>query len=116
MRRFRVFLFLLLSTVIPLQGYAHVVLPEAHSPMEQTAMMDGAADAAHDCCHDAEGAPQTGKACKSCQACHSFGQLFPVPLSDVLTQETAPSIRYPRVAGFKLSFDPAATWRPPAQP
>jgi hypothetical protein len=114
MRRFRVFLIFFFSIVVPLQGYAQLAFPEAHCPMDQPAMMDGADDSAHDCCLDADGTPQTGKACKSGQPCHCLGQLFPVAAIVVLTQEPASSVPYPRVAAFKLSFDPAATWRPPA--
>jgi hypothetical protein len=110
MRRFRVFLFLLLSIVVPLQGYAQVSPAEAHCPMDQTAMMNDA----HDYCHDADGAAQSGKACKPGQPCHCLGQLFPVPSFGMLTQEPSSTVRYPRIAGFKPSFDPAATWRPPA--
>jgi hypothetical protein len=116
MRRFRVFIFLLLSIVVPLQGYAHVALPEVQCPMEQTALMGGA-DEAHDCCHEGEGDTQCGKACKSCQPCHALGQhLFPASSLGVLIQQPASSILYPHAAGFKPSFDPAATWRPPAAP
>jgi len=110
MRRFRVFLFLLLSIVIPLQGYAYVALPKAHCPMEQATMMGGTSASTHDCCHDAD---SSAPGCKLGQPCHSLAQLFPVSLLGVLPQEPLPSIQYPRVAGFKLSFDPAATWRPP---
>jgi hypothetical protein len=114
MRHIRVFIFLLVSIVVPLQGYAHVALPAAHCPMEQSTVMGSAGDAAHDCCHDAEDAAPAGKACKSGQPCHCLGQLFPLSLPGVLLQEALPAVQYPRVAGFKPSFDPAATWRPPA--
>jgi hypothetical protein len=112
MRRFRVFVFLLLSIVVPLQGYAHVVLPEAHCPMERTTMSAGGEDmSVHDCCPEADG---TKKAGKSCPFCQFLGQLLPVPSFGVLAQEATSSIRYPRVAGVFFSFDPTSTWRPPA--
>jgi hypothetical protein len=115
MRRFRVFLFLLLSVVVPLQGYAHVVLPEAHCPMQQKAMSaDGSDMASHDCCPEADGAKKTGKASKSCPFCQFLGQLLPVPSFGVPAQEASASVRYPRVAGIFFSFDPSFTWRPPA--
>jgi len=115
MRRFRVFLFLLLSIAVPLQGYAHFALPKAPCPMEQMAMMDAADAAAHDCCNDAETAAKTGKACKSGQPCQSVGSLFPVTGLGDLPHVLATSARFPRLADITFSFDPAATWRPPAQ-
>ena len=112
MRRFRVFFLFLLSIVVPLQGYAHVVLGDTHCPMEQKAV---AADvdeiAAHDCCPEADGAKKAGKSCPFCQF---LGQLLPVPSFGVLAQEAASSVRYPHVTGDFFSFDPSATWRPPA--
>jgi hypothetical protein len=112
MRRFRVLLLLLLSIVVPLQGYAHVVLPEAHCPMEQKAVSaDGNGMAGHDCCPEADG---TKKAGKSCPFCQFLGQLLPVPSFGVLAQEASSSVRYPHLAGVFVSFDPSATWRPPA--
>jgi hypothetical protein len=113
MRRLRVFLFLLLSIAVPLQGYAHFAQPLVPCPMEDTAMMAlvDAADA-HDCCDDAE----TGKACKSGQPCQTGGQHFSVfSTLDVLSQEPVPATRFPRIAADMFSFDPAAAWRPPAQ-
>jgi hypothetical protein len=116
MRRFRAVLFLLLSIVVPLQGYAHVVLPDAHCPMEQTAMSADREDgSARDCCIEQNGAKKAGKADKSCPFCQFLGQLLPVPSFGVLPQEAASAVRYPRVAGFSFSFDPTATWRPPAR-
>lgn len=115
MRRLRVFLFLLLSIVVPLQGYAHVALPEACCPTERMAMTDAEVEAVHDCCDDADTAAKTGKTCKAGQFCQSMGSLFPFSGIDVLAQELAPSIRFPHLADIPFSFDPAATWRPPAQ-
>ena len=112
MRRFRTFLFLLLSIAVPLQGYAHFVLPAAHCPMEQAAMMDAAEGAAHDCCNDADPA---GKTCKSGQACQSVGSVLPVAGLGDLPHDPAPAVRFPRFADIAFTFDPAATWRPPSQ-
>lgn len=115
MRRLRVFLFLLLAIAVPLQGYAHFAQPLVPCPMEDTAMMAMVdADAAHDCCDDAESGSQTGKACKSGQPCQSGGQHFSVSTLGVLPQMPVPATRFPRIAAFTFSFDPAATWRPPA--
>lgn len=114
MRRLRVFLFLLLSLAVPLQGYAHFAQPLVPCPMEAAAMMALVdVDAAHDCCD--ESGSQTGKACKSGQPCQTGGQHFSVSTLDVLAQEPVPATRFPRIAANLFSFDPAAAWRPPAQ-
>lgn len=114
MRRFRTFLFLLLSIAVPLQGYAHFAMPKAHCPMEQAAMMNAADAVAHDCCNDADTAAKTGKACKSGQPCQSVGSLLPVTGLGDLPRDLAPAVRFPRLADIAFTFDPAATWRPPA--
>ncbi|MHB1084370.1 MAG: hypothetical protein ACYCZA_05975 [Thiobacillus sp.] len=105
----------MLAIALPLQGYAQFVLPNPPCPMEQAAMMDGADTAAHDCCNDADTAAKTGKACKSGQSCPSMGQILPMTELGVLTQDPASSVRFPRLADKTFTFDPAATWRPPAQ-
>lgn len=116
MRRLRVVLFLLISIALPLQGYAHFVVPKVPCPMEPLAMM-GMADAAamHDCCNDAETAAKTGKPCKSAQFCQSVGQFLPFTGLEALPLGSTSSTRFPRLASVLFSFDPAATWRPPAQ-
>lgn len=117
MRRLRVFLFLLLSLAVPLQGYAHFAQPLVPCPMEAAAMMALVdADAAHDCCEDSESGPQSEKACKSGQPCQTGGQHFSAFFTlDVLPQEPVPATRFPRIAADMFSFDPDAAWRPPAQ-
>ncbi|MBN8760227.1 hypothetical protein [Thiobacillus sp. 65-1402] len=116
MRRLRVFLFLLLSIAVPLQGYAHFAQPLVPCPMGAAAMMALVdADAAHDCCEDAETAAKTGKTCKSGQPCQTGGQHFSVYTSGLLPQEPVPATRFPHIAADMFSFDPAAAWRPPAQ-
>ena len=115
MRRFRVFLFLLLSLVIPLQGYALVALPELYCPMERTAMTDAGAETAHDGCPDAESAAEPGKLCKSGQPCQSAGPFFPVSGLDALPLNPISTVRFPHFSDVSFSFDPAAAWRPPAQ-
>ncbi len=69
----------------------------------------------HDCCPHADGAGHHGKTSKAGQTCHccSMGILFPVSLTGLPAQEPAAAVHYPNVARFKLSPDPAATWRPP---
>jgi hypothetical protein len=71
--------------------------------------------AMHDCCNDAETAAKTGKPCKGAQPCPSAGQFLPFSDLAVIPQERAPSVRFPHPADVNISFDPAATWRPPAQ-
>ncbi len=116
MRRLRVFLFMLLSVALPLQGYASFSVPKPSCPMEQMGVMDMAdTDAMHDCCNDAETAAKTGKPCKTAQPCQSVVQFLPFSGLDILSQELATSVRFPHLADVLFSFDPAATWRPPAQ-
>ena len=114
MGRLRIFLFLLISIALPLQGYAHFVVPKVPCPMEPMAMMDMVdAAAMHDCCNDAETAAKTGKLCKSAQPCQSIGQFQTFPQQDALPLGLASSVRFPRLATIPVSFDPSATWRPP---
>ena len=115
MRRLRVFLFLLLSIAVPLQGYAHFAQPLVPCPMEVATMMAMVdADAAHDCCDESDS--QTRKACKSGQPCQAGGQHFSVfSTLGLLPQESVPATRFPHIAADMFSFDPAAAWRPPAQ-
>jgi hypothetical protein len=113
MHRLRLCLFLLLAIAVPLQGYAHFAQPLVPCPMEAAAMMAMVdADAAHDCCD--ESGSQTGKGCKPGQPCQSGGQHFSVSTLGVLPQLPVPATHFPRLAAFTFSFDPAATWRPPA--
>ncbi|OZA29236.1 MAG: hypothetical protein B7X93_06185 [Hydrogenophilales bacterium 17-61-9] len=112
MRRFRTFFLFVLAIALPLQGYAQFALPGMPCPMEQTATMEGSDAAAHDCCNDADSAAKT---CKSGQACQSAGSLLPVTGLGDLPRVVATSARFPRLADITSSFDPAATWRPPAQ-
>lgn len=119
MRCFRVFLFLLLAIAVPVQGYAHFALLKVPCPMEQDSTMDEMTTAAmHDCCDDADTAAPAGKACKSdlsCQSCHSAGSLLLIPECAGLPQNLASSVHLPHLADIDFTFDPAATWRPPAQ-
>jgi hypothetical protein len=118
MRRFRVFLFVLLAIAVPLQGYAHALLESTSCcPMEQMDGMDGAnANTLHDCCDDADHpVKKTGQDCTSGHACQfSSGVHFTVSVFEGLPQIMTLATRYPHLAEFMFSFDSAATWRPPA--
>ena len=84
--------------------------------MQQMAMMAVAdAGAMPDCCNDAETAAKTGQPCKSGQPCQSVAQFLSFPESDSVLQRLTSSVRFPRLADIPFTFDPAATWRPPAQ-
>ena len=116
MRRLRVFFFLLLSCALPLQAYALFAVPKVPCPMEGMGMMDIVEAAAmHDCCNDAETTAKTGKPCKTVQPCQSAGQYLPFADLDVPVQSLTTSVRFPHPTDVNFSFDPAATWRPPAQ-
>ena len=111
MRRLRVFLFLLLSIAVPLQGYAHFAQPLVPCPMEDAAMIAMVdADTAHDCCDES-----SSQACKAGKPCQTGGQHFSVSTFGLLPQEPVPATRFPHIAADMFSFDPAAAWRPPAQ-
>ncbi len=119
----RIFICLLLSFAIPVQGFASMAAfactcpmshPLNHPAAMQMAMDDSADDAAMpDCCkhHD----QNTCKDCKGGQQCHPstswqyFGSAlaFQVPAIQ-------PAVWLPRVAQFIPSFDPSSVWRPPA--
>ncbi|HEY9147044.1 hypothetical protein [Thiobacillus sp.] len=83
--------------------------------MESATMDMTGAGAMHDCCNDAKTAAKTGKPCKSAQPCQSAGQILPISELDVLPQDIALAVRFPRFADITFTFDPAATWRPPTQ-
>lgn len=116
MRHLRQLLFVLLSLAIPAQGFAQFVQQQTPCPMTQE-VLDLSADMGlmHDCCNDPETAAKTGQPCKTVQPCPSPGQFLPFAGIEVLPQERAASVRFPQLADTLFSFDPAATWRPPAQ-
>lgn len=125
MRRFRAFLFCVLAMAIPLQGVAHVALPLSPCPMEQLRAQDVSAMdtpgleamsdmSVHDCCPDADTAKQTGKTCKPGQSCQTLGSFFPVSAHLLPSQNPASAVRFASPADVVFSFEPAATWRPPA--
>ena len=116
MQQLRLILFVLLSLAIPVQGFAQFVQQQTPCPMA-LGVMDMTADMGlmHDCCNDAETAAKTGQPCKTVQPCPSPGQFLPFASIEVLPLERATSVRFPHLADTLFSFDPAATWRPPAQ-
>ncbi len=71
--------------------------------------------AVHDCCDEADQTPDGGQPCKPGQPCPLLAKLFPMTSLSVAAQEPAPATVFPRVTEAVSSFDPAATWRPPAQ-
>ncbi|MFP5418588.1 MAG: hypothetical protein ACLGHA_05460 [Gammaproteobacteria bacterium] len=116
MRRLRLILFLLLSLAIPVQGFAQFAQQQSMCPMELGTMnMSADMSLMHDCCNDPETAAKTGQPCKTVQPCPSPGQLLPFAEIAVAQQERATAVRFPQLAETLFSFDPAATWRPPAQ-
>jgi hypothetical protein len=65
----------------------------------------------HDCCPDAGAAKQTEKTCQSCQ---TLGSFLPISAHLLLSQNPAVAVRFTHPADTAFSFEPAATWRPPA--
>lgn len=111
---------------IPLQGFAHAALRLSPCPMEQLKVQDASAvtptpDLAamsdmsvHDCCPDAGAAEPTPKTCKPGQPCQTLGSLFPVSAHQLIPQNLASAVHFSHPADVAFSFEPAATWRPPA--
>ena len=108
-RHLRLFLLLLLSFVLPLNGMAGVVAVAEPCPMEaQHLAMDGMQGS---CCDDQQKQPAAGKTCKSGQECKTGCtlQVSVIKSSVVPSSQTVPS--------YSLDFIPAPTpfgvWRPP---
>lgn len=126
MQRFRVSLFCVLAMAIPIQGFAHAALRLSPCPMEQLKVQDASTvtptpDLAamddmsmHDCCPDADAAEPTDQTCKPGQPCQMLGSLFPVSAHLLLSQSPDSAARFAHPADVAFSFEPAATWRPPA--
>ncbi|MFO7541383.1 MAG: hypothetical protein R6W97_01045 [Thiobacillus sp.] len=118
MHRLRLFFFVLLAMAIPLQGAAHAAMAAAHCPVAPMTMtMTDAADmsAAHDCCDDADMGGSSGHSCKPGKPCHPAGHFFSIALHEALPVLATSSCHFPRIAGASFTFEPSATWRPPAQ-
>ena len=126
MRRFRVFLLLLLSLAIPVHGYAVLDVQRAPCPMRAGMMvaptaapmsMAGSATPAaqerRDCCNDPDTVSKTGKLCKAGQECKTGGLapalLHSAPLLDLacVAIETLPSQPFPQRRRVSI-------WRPPS--
>lgn len=122
MRKFRLFLLMLLCLAIPLQGIASVHMRSAPCPMEQSdnmaqmqmADMDQQAMADHDCCNDADTAAKTGKMCKTGQDC-PVSALYPASVGSSLSLSVAPTTQYPSLVLTVRTFDASSVWRPPTR-
>lgn len=122
MRKFRLFLLMLLCLAIPLQGIAGVHMLSAPCPMEQSggmaqmqmADMDQQAMADHDCCNDADTAAKTGKMCKTGQDC-PVSALYPASVVSSLPPSVAPTTQYPSLVLSVRTFDASSVWRPPTR-
>ncbi len=124
MRKFRLFLLMLLSLAVPLQGMAGVHMLAAPCPMEPSSgmarmqMSDSeqaiAGAAEHDCCNDAVTAAKTGQMCKTGQDC-PVSALYPAGLSAALTLSVTPATHYPSLVLSVRTFDASSVWRPPAR-
>lgn len=122
MRKFRLFLLMLLCLAVPLQGIAGIHMLSAPCPMEQPdtmaqmqmADMDQHAMADHDCCDEADAPAKTGKACNMGQDC-PVSALYPASFVASLSLPAAPVTRYPSLVLPVRSFDASSVWRPPAR-
>lgn len=112
MRRYSVFIVLLLSFLIPLQVAASSLLSAQSCPTKVT-MIDNPAinKAAPDCC-DEENSKMDCQQMQTCHGCNISCQLFSFSTtvfnfsSDTLTHQ---GMNTP----FMAAFDPASVWRPP---
>jgi hypothetical protein len=112
MRRYSIFIVLLISFLLPLHVAASTLL-SAQSCPAKVAMIDNPSisKAAPDCC-DEENSKMDCQKMQTCHGCNINCQLFsfstPV-FNFTSTTSTHQAIKSPFVA----SFDPAAVWRPP---
>lgn len=121
MRKFRLFLLMLLCFAVPIQGIAEVHVLSAPCPMEQSdhmaqmqmVDMDTQDMANHDCCNDIETVAKTGKMCKTGQDC-PVSALYPASLAISLSVVMAPATLHPSLVLSVRSFDASSVWRPPA--
>lgn len=108
-RHLRLFLLLLLSFTLPLNGLAGTSAFTEPCPMEaQGLTMD---DMQGSCCEDQQKQPGAGKTCKSGQECKSgcAVQVSVIKSSVVPSSQTVPSFSL----DFVSSPTPFGVWRPP---
>ena len=112
MRRYSVFIVLLLSFLIPLQVAASSLL-SAQSCPTKVAMIDNPAinKAAPDCC-DEENSKMDCQQMQTCHGCNISCQLFSFS-TPVFNFTSNTSTRQAIDSPFVASFDPSAVWRPP---
>jgi len=80
--------------------------------MGQAVPADGDAQAADDCCNDAETTARTGQPCKADMPCSSFSAFVASSHSRL---SPAPALGpTPAPAAPAASFDPPDVWRPPS--
>lgn len=114
-RHLRLFLLLLLSFTLPLNGMASMSAFAEPCPMEAQGLamdsmqaMDGMQGS---CCEDQQKQPGVGKTCKSGQECKSGCalQVSVIKSSVVPSSQTVPSFSL----DFVSSPTPFGVWRPP---
>ena len=114
MKLLRLLLVVLISVVIPVNGFAAV--PVSPCPMQTqdatAATIASMSAAVDDCCLDMDTPSSQGKSCKPSQACSLGGMLFVLPASFQI---------FPPIAGMALAHyvspffsEPTASiWHPP---
>ena len=127
MRLFRLFIVVLLSATIPVQGVAgptavkvpcpmHANVHHAATAMPATDAANANADhvtdsKAHDCCKDTA-CTKTGKTCKSCQNC-KIGSYAQMTSQVDLTFAKPADRQSPRHHSSFVALTLASIWRPP---
>jgi hypothetical protein len=113
----RVFLALLLCFIVAFQGSVSAYAFQMPCPMDhaggQTASVDESAQAAEDCCNDAETASKTGKLCKTDIPCSSASACV-LPSFHAHLPSAQASAPVPALTALIVSFDPSGVWRPPS--
>lgn len=120
MRRYPIFIMILLSLLLPLQAVATTLLLAPSCPAEAAMTnVDHAMDMdmdmdmamAMDCCDDAPSAMDCQQM-SACEGCNISCQLFSVSTPS-FTLSAEPQVYVGINLPFVASFDPASVWRPP---
>jgi hypothetical protein len=126
MRLFRLFMVVLLSTAIPVQGVAGLTSVKAPCPMHAhqeatqlplaelatvSADSHGSSHDTHGCCKDGA-CLKTGKTCKSCQVC-KIGSQAQMTSQGCGTFAKPCDNQTPRYQSLVLGVTLASIWRPP---
>ncbi|MGD0958224.1 MAG: hypothetical protein ABSB19_00305 [Methylomonas sp.] len=112
MRLINLFLLAMLILALPLQGFASIAGLKIPCPAEASGMLSKDTGNKHNCCNDADTVAKTGKLCKTQQNCQP-NALVLIDVAQPRIIDTISAKIPPFTNLLSLSFDQAATWRPP---